>query len=206
MEVKRTAGRNANTDRRSLRSRQALSDALIAPMMEKSYDAITVQDIINRANVGRSTFYAHYHYKDDLLSSEFGRLIEALSHDMGREGSEGSPLMPSLALFRHVQERYPLYKALVWGDGLDFVTRTIQRFLSESIERKLDHLAPDQNRGSAPHAAVANYVAGAFLTLLRWWLDNNMAYSAEQMNTLFQQLVTPGVQATLGVKFVYSLL
>ena len=96
------------TDRRWLRSRELLSNAMILLMMEKSYGAITVQDIIERANVGRSTFYAHYQHKDDLLSNEFERLVAALSADMKRSG-DGKALMPSLELFRHVQSHYKLY-------------------------------------------------------------------------------------------------
>jgi AcrR family transcriptional regulator len=72
--------RNTKADRRSQRTRQLLSAALIELMLEKRYDDISVQDIIERANVGRSTFYAHYLDKEDLLVGDFTRVLDALSH------------------------------------------------------------------------------------------------------------------------------
>ena len=192
--------RNTRADRRSLRTRRLLSEALIALMMEKAYDSITVQDIIDRADVGRSTFYAHYRHKDDLLSREFERLVEELSQNIGYETEGSNPLLPSLALFRHVQQHYPLYKALVWGRGLDFVVKSTQVLLSHSVEKQLDGLLHDDEQSSSLLPVVSNYVAGAFLTLLQWWLDNTMVYSPERIDNLFQQLVMPGVQAALGVK------
>ena len=94
----------AKHDRRSQRTRQLLSDALVALILEKRYDAITVQDILDRANVGHSTFYTHFYDKDDLLLSDLDALLARL-HQVIDDGSHGpSVLVPSLALFRHVHE------------------------------------------------------------------------------------------------------
>src|SRR3972149_51567 len=71
---------NDKNDRRSQRTRQALGDALIELMMEKGYDAISVKEIIDHANVGRSTFYTHYADKDELLVSQLDRVVDMLSH------------------------------------------------------------------------------------------------------------------------------
>jgi AcrR family transcriptional regulator len=190
-------------DRRSDRTRQALNQALIELMLEKSYASISVQDIVERANVGRSTFYGHYQHKDDLLSSQLRRLVEELSQSVKAENQKDHPLLPSLQLFYHVQAYYSLYKAVVmWGPGLEFVLKTFQVFLSKGIESQLEALlaGAEQQKSALPVAVVANYVAGAFLTLLKWWLDNGMVYSPEYMDELFLQLVMPGVQATLGVR------
>src|SRR5512138_551908 len=106
---------NAPPDRRALRTRQALSQALIALIQEKRYEAITVKDICDRANVGRSTFYAHYQDKDDLLASNFRQVMQSL--DSRVEWQEGRFSFRVTPLFRHVQEHHYLYKALVWGGG-----------------------------------------------------------------------------------------
>ncbi len=75
-------------DRRSQRTRQLLSEALVQLIREKDYNTITVNDIIERANVGRSTFYAHYHDKDDLFLGELDRVIEVLSQRIPRSGRD----------------------------------------------------------------------------------------------------------------------
>src|SRR5690349_1471235 len=92
------------TDRRSQRTQQLLSTALVELMQQKRYDAITVQDIIDHANVGRSTFYAHYLDKDDLLVSDFTRVLDALRDHMHQQEPNGQGKLPSLArFFEHVQ-------------------------------------------------------------------------------------------------------
>src|SRR6266498_1995968 len=101
-------------DRRSQRTRHLLGAALVELIREKDYNAITVSDIIQRANVGRSTFYAHYHDKDDLFVGEMDRVIDVLGRDIHPESFEGNLFIPSLGLLRHVGEEYELYKALLW--------------------------------------------------------------------------------------------
>lgn len=186
-------------DRRSDRTRQAINQALIELMLEKPYAAISVQDIVERANVGRSTFYAHYQHKDDLLSSQLRRLVEALGQKVNAESQQS--LFPSLDLLRHVQSHYALYKAVViWGPGLEFVMKTFQTNISKGIEAELAKQLTEEQRSSLPLVAVSNYVAGAFLTLLNWWLENGMIHSPEYMDGLFRQLVLPGVDAALGLR------
>src|ERR1700712_4163718 len=114
--------RNIKADRRSQRTRQMLSAALVALMLEKRYDEITVQDIIDQANVGRSTFYAHCLDKDDLLISDFTRVLDMVSQHMRQFTPDVQGTLPSLALFfEHVQAHYHLYKALVRGGGIDLI-------------------------------------------------------------------------------------
>jgi AcrR family transcriptional regulator len=181
------------TDRRTERTRRLIAQALISLMLEKSYNVISVQDIVDRANVGRSTFYAHYQDKDALLSSEFERLVAQLTHNIRHDNPHDQSLLPSLELFRHVQQHYQLYKAVViWGYNLDFATRALQNLLTATIEDQLSRLG---QHPSIPAPVISSYVAGAFLTLLRWWLDNNMLYSPERMDEMFQRLVLPGVHA-----------
>ena len=81
-------------DRRVQRTRQLLNRALMELIVEKGYDSVTVQDIIDRANLGRSTFYAHYQDKDDLLFSGIDEVVHSLiwgndvvSKDKHRKGT-----------------------------------------------------------------------------------------------------------------------
>ena len=186
-------------DRRSKRTRKLLGDAIVSLILEKSYDLITVRDIVDRADVGRSTFYAHYSDKDDLFRSEFEELLGVLGSYAGQVELEGEQLVPSLELFRHIQEHHHLYKALVWGQGIDLLYKTGQDTLSSSIELNLRHLHPAEDDWKVPLPILSNFMASAFLALLKWWLDNSMPYSPERMDELFQQLVLPGVYASVGM-------
>jgi AcrR family transcriptional regulator len=194
--------RNTKADRRSERTRQLLSAALIALMLEQRYDEITVQDIIDRANIGRSTFYAHYLDKEDLLVSGFTRVLDMLSPYAQPQDAGESQVPPNLTrFFEHVQEHYQLYKALVRGGGIDRLFKKSRQYMRQNIEQHLTELiaAAQPPAERLPVPLVADYLAGAVLSMLTWWLDNEMPYTPNQMNTLFQQLVRPGVQATLQV-------
>lgn len=182
---------NAKHDRRSQRTRHLLSAAFVQLLREKGYSAITVSDIIARANVGRSTFYSHYHDKDDLFVNELDRMIEALSH--GLPTPDEMPFFPSLGLFRHVGEQYELYKALVWTPGIDLLIKHMQTSLSHRIE---EGLQKSQRDFGIPLPILASFIAGSFLTILKWWLENKMIYSPEEMDAIFKKLSVTGIETT----------
>ncbi len=193
--------KNEKQDRRSRRTRQLLHQALIGLMREKPYESITVQDIIERADVGRSTFYAHYQDKEDLFSGFEGMFEDFFRRISPDEMSGNQQLVPSLGMFRHVRAHEDLYHALVWGRGIDLLVRTLQDKLTRMIERQIQDRLAASGSGQSPAVPLpmlASYMGGALLTLLKWWLDNKLPYSDEEMDRFFQQLVMPGVQAALG--------
>ncbi len=182
-------------DRRERRTRQALANALIALMQEKRYDAITVQDILDRADVGRSTFYAHYRDKEDLFTSEFQA---ALGQLLGQMADEEEQVIPTLQLFRHFREHQHLYQALVRGHGLETLYRASRGYLTQVIEERIVRLARATGRQpAAPLPILSSYLAGALLNLTQWWFDNQMPYPPERMDEIFQGLVMPGLWHTL---------
>lgn len=187
-------------DRRSLRTRKLLSEALIALMLEKRYDKITVEDIIGRANVGRSTFYAHFLDKEDLLVRQFEDVLDLFSQHLARGEGHNGPRMSVAALFRHVQEFQPVYEVMVWGRGIELLYQQGQVFLSKRIEADLMALLSDGKQPAVPVAILATHIASALVTLMRWWLDNKMPYSVERMDEIFHQLVMPAVQATFPLE------
>ena len=181
---------NSKQDRRSQRTRHLLSAAFVELLKEKGYSAITVSDIIERANIGRSTFYSHYHDKDDLFVGELDRVIELLSQRIPSQ--EEIPFFPSLGLFQHVGEEYELYKALIWTPGIDLLIKHLQTSLSHRIEQGLQKSGRDFD---TPLPILASFIAGSFLTLLKWWLENKKAYSPEEMDKIFRRLTLAGIEA-----------
>jgi AcrR family transcriptional regulator len=177
-------------DRRSQRTRHLVGEAFVQLLREKGYSAITVSDIIARADIGRSTFYSHYRDKDDLFVTQLDRVIEALSGHMPDQ--KELPFFPSLGLFRHVGEEYELYKAIIWTPGIDLFVKHLQASLSQRIEQGFQ----ESGRGfEVPVPVMANFIAGSFLTLLKWWLENKMIYSPEAMDAMFKRLTMVGIDA-----------
>ncbi|MCB0125062.1 MAG: TetR/AcrR family transcriptional regulator [Caldilineaceae bacterium] len=190
------------TDRRSARSQQLLYQALMDLMLEKRYDKITVQDIIDRANVGRSTFYAHFQDKEDLLVTNFERMLESFSAHWLAHGEErqsnGKHVMSVAALFRHTQEYHTLYKALVWGRGIDLIYQQAQRYFSGRVATTLQTMMPPGMEPTMPLPMLANHIAATLGSLLRWWLEAEMPHSPDEMDDYFHQLVIPVVERVLG--------
>ena len=195
-------------DRRSQRTRRMLTAALVELMFEKRFDAISVQDILDRADVGRSTFYGHFSSKEALLYSSLGDMLHGLELHMAEEVDASKAdeppgasvnLLPSLGLFRHVKEHQRLYRALFSSSSLEPMTQNLQQQLAQVVERNLrtSMAGPSVRPPSVPLPILADFAAGAFLTLLRCWLEGNEAYTPEQMDAMFRQMVLPGVKAAL---------
>lgn len=184
-------------DRRIQRTRKLLQDALITLILEKGYDKITVQHIIDEANVGRSTFYAHYLDKDDLMASSMELLREELHQHLGGAENGDEAAIASLALFRHTKEQYHLYKAMIGGRGIDIVVKAINEALLDHARTHFEQVEREQGQLAVPAPVMATFLASTLQTLLRWWLDNDMPYSPERMNEIFMQLVMGGIEAVV---------
>jgi AcrR family transcriptional regulator len=185
-------------DRRSQRTQQALMDALIALLTVKHYDEISINDIVDHANVGRSTFYAHYQTKDDLLKSGFERVLDMLTHHISFGETSQDLRLDTTQLFRHAQGHYELYRTLVWGSGFDLLTKNGHVALSAKFQENFDQFLSGKLEPSIPLAVLSYSMAGTLLILLKWWLDNKMPYSPEYMDEIFQQLVMSSVRNILG--------
>src|ERR1700752_55551 len=106
-------------DRRIERTRQTLRNALIGLVLEKHYDEITVQDIIDRANVGRSTFYAHFRDKEDLLMGDWEKFLDGFVQHISWKNAGHFRFVPIQELFFHLKDFHHFYRALVRSSKMD---------------------------------------------------------------------------------------
>jgi AcrR family transcriptional regulator len=180
-------------DRRIQRTRQLLLDALLALILEKDFDSVTVQEVIDRANVGRSTFYAHFQDKEDLLLSGFEHLkLQLEEHLTGGSVTADSPWALSLAMFEHAQEKRQIHKALAGKQGGNIGLQHIEKYLYSYLHTHMKQVF-SKKKDTVPPEILAQYITGSFMSLLTWWLENDSTYSAEQMNDFYRQLVQPSV-------------
>jgi len=187
------------SDRRTSRTRRSLSHALIALILEKPYDEITVQEVIDRANVGRSTFYAHFRDKEDLFLSGWEHLLDAFVHDTDWKNFNSPRFMPIDGLFQHLDDAQPFYKALLKSRKVDQMFKIGATYMAKGIENAISAELKDNAQSTVPLAIVSNYMASQVFALLRWWLDHNRPYAPAQMNKIFHDLVMPGVRLALGI-------
>jgi len=185
-------------DRRIQRTRRLLQDALIELILEMGYDAITVQDIIDRADMGRSTFYAHFEDKEGLLLSEFEHMQEQFDRHLGSQTiPAGSPWDLTLLMFQHAQSQFKLYKALIGRQGGNTMIAYMTKYLSALIQEHLKLHLSKKKKDAIPPEILAHYLVSSYMAMLTWWLDHDMPYPPERMNAMFEQLMRFGVEAII---------
>ena len=135
MSAKSTPTRK--TDRRVRRTRNALGDALMALMQEHPFESITVQDILDRAQIGRSTFYAHYRDKDDLFLSDAEDFLEMMSNHLLRQREASNRIVPVRELLMHFDEMRPLHDALIEADKMRDFLELGHGYFARAIDRRL---------------------------------------------------------------------
>lgn len=183
---------SGNVDRRVRRTRQAIQRALVELILEKGYEPVTVTDLIARADVGRSTFYAHYPDKQAVLFSaleEMAFLRAAPRHD-------GPPFSFSLPMFEHVREQRRLVRALLGRRGGRVVMAYGESLLEDVVREEL--LARGARPGATLDLAVT-CVTGAFMALVRKWVDEELRATPAELDAVFRASVAPGVLAALEV-------
>jgi AcrR family transcriptional regulator len=187
-------------DRRVQRTRQLLQQALIDLMAEKSYDSITVGDITERANLGRTTFYAHYHSKEDLFLSGHRESVFNLS--LGTLSIEhllaDAPPPQIETLFRQAAQNRRLYLTLMRSENAHLILRGMQNFITRDLESKL-RTTFDEKQSRIPFTLLAAYLANAYIHMVSWWLDTRSDKSPQDMALSLHRMQRAALRDALGL-------
>ena len=187
-------------DRRVQRTERLLREALLSLIREKGFEALSVQDIIDRADMGRATFYAHFDNKVDLLVSGFDGLRASLKERQREALSAGTGVDERLfafsrEMFAHVDEYREVFRAMAGNESGAVVQQIFHKILLDLVRADVKATVPRGEAGSIPAEALARFIAGGLFGLLMWWLNGKMRPSAEEMNTIFRRLALPGMKA-----------
>jgi len=180
-------------DRRIQRTRKLLQEALIAVVTEKGYERTTVQDIVDRANVGRATFYAHFADKETLFHS---RLEDLRSFIIEQHRHSPTRLGFSLVLLEHARGNVALWRAIAGRESGAFAIQRIHRLIADVAA--IDVQAHAFKGTALQRELAAEYIAGAFMAVLTWWLDRGARLPPADVDALFRRLVLAGLEE--GVK------
>ncbi|HVZ64159.1 MAG TPA: TetR/AcrR family transcriptional regulator [Opitutaceae bacterium] len=190
----------AKPDRRIARTQQSLHRSLNTLILEKGYEATTIKDIVSRANVGRSTFYAHHGSKEGLLLSGFQHLHAALLTQQNETlaasvGANAPMLAFSRVFFEHVHEYRDVFLALIKNPTGPTVTRKIKRMLADVVRQDLRNTKPEKCTDKVPRDAVVQFTVDALFSILLWWLEHNPKLSPAEADAIFRRLALPGLAA-----------
>jgi len=186
--------RRRNLDRRVRRTHERLGRALLELILEKPIDQVTVQEVLDRASVGRSTFYLHFRDTDDLLLSQLEGFLEFMSTALTVRKEKSYRVVPVAELFAHIGNQNKLYRALVDSGRINDFFDLAQGYFARGIEQRLAESGRLQKLPPRELTARAVALAGSLLSLLRWWLDRGEKEAPEAMDKLFHHMVWRGVQ------------
>jgi AcrR family transcriptional regulator len=205
------------TDRRIQRTRQALRTALLELTKEKDYDSISIEEITERANVGRATFYLHYKDKEDLLLEQFSEManekVQLISEipftdwlsDPKKKrvkSNEAAPLLPLLIVFQHIYDNHEFYHLLMKSENSSRIVERIRKISTDSIVKFVEtkmQTDPIPLLFEVPIEFFASFFSGAFMSSINWWLEEDMRHSPEEVAKMFRKLFFRGASETLGI-------
>jgi AcrR family transcriptional regulator len=192
--VRKSAGPGAAAgDRRVRRTRKLLHDAFLGLVLEKGYEKTTIQDILDRADVGRSTFYVHFRDKEALLTASFDGMRDQLEHELASIDAT-SPIdftLPAALLYEHAYRNQRVYRALCGRQGGALVQRYLRRLIGDLLRK---HLRLQFTRAGAgvPAEVVAEFYTSAALGLLVWWIDHDFCNGPAWLPATYRTLAAPG--------------
>lgn len=200
-------------DRRTLRTRKQLREALMELTLDKGYDLVTVEDITERADLGRTTFYLHYRDKDELLMESIettaNELVQQVEKMQTRGANTGFPSTPFELAFQHAAENSTLYRILLKSDVASKALTRLRAFISSSARLYLPALAnygkmpgdlPREMSKNLPDIPprllqqVSDYFASSLLGVLTWWLEEGMPYQPREMASFFLTIFVGGAR------------
>jgi AcrR family transcriptional regulator len=181
-------------DERVRRTHERLGSALVALIQEKSIDDVTVQEVLDRASVGRSTFYLHFRDKNDLLLSQLETFLEMMSTALSTRKEKSLRVVPVAEMFEHIGNQKKVYRALADCGRLNDFFDLAQGYFARGIERRLVESGRLPKLPQRELAARSSALAGSLLSLLRWWLDRGAKEKPRAMDEMFHKMVWSGLQ------------
>jgi AcrR family transcriptional regulator len=190
---KQQAEQRRKPDERIRRTHERLGKALVQLIQEKPIDEVTVQQVLDRSSVGRSTFYLHFRDKNDLLLSQLEKFLETMSTALSIRKEVSHRVVPVAELFVHIGNQKTLYRALGDSDRLNDFFDLAQGYFARGIEQRLTESKRLPNLSQRELAIRSCALAGSLLSLLRWWLDRGAKEPPSDMDGLFHRMVWNGL-------------
>ena len=175
-------------DRRVRRTQKSLARALVALTLEQGYEAVTIREITDRADIGYATFFRHYRDKDELLQDVLDVVLEELTGLLSSSVPDADPTAVGTLVFRYAQEHVEVVRVLLGR------RQVLQRLIAVTTDLTVREQTarPDS---SVPLEIAAHHIVSATIALIEWWLDHGMPYPPEQMGRIYCELIAAPVGA-----------
>jgi AcrR family transcriptional regulator len=191
-------------DRRSLRTRKLLWEALMALLEEKPYAEITVQEIADRADINRVTFYFHYRDKQDLLETSvegiFNELNSKITPLTGEAFRLDIPPEGLTMIYRYIAENAAFYRIILGENGIPSLVNRLRKYITEIGMARFQMISASESQRRIPLEMAIQYAAGSVMGLISWWLENDMPIPPEEFAHQTLLLTAYGVYWAAGIE------
>lgn len=184
-------------DRRIEKTRKALKDALVYLIQDKSFESISIQEILDMANVGRSTFYIHYENKFELLHDcfqDFSKQLDA--NNKIAHSSDENNFLP--VLFSFIDKNRMLAKAFLGKDGNAMLHHPIVDYIHSQVKASLEKLPSPKRPATIPVDLAVHCFTCELIGTLRWWLYTGTNSSADEISSYFKRVAYGGLKDAIG--------
>ncbi|WP_226665267.1 TetR/AcrR family transcriptional regulator [Metabacillus litoralis] len=193
------SNKNEYIDRRIVKSKKAMKDAILSLMQDKDFKEISISDIVRAADLNRGTFYKHYQYKEDLLNELIDEVIADLVASF-REPYKDIEILDvknlttsAVKVFDHVQKYSTFYSLIVSTSVLAGFQQKFCEVLKELTLNDLNESIPNSKVNRELHAS---YQAYAILGLIIEWIQGNFKYSSSYMAEQLLEILKHNKSAT----------
>ena len=188
-------GGSGKSDARARRTRDALGDALVELMQQRPFDEIRVHDVLERAGVGRSTFYDHFRNTHDLFHSDADDFFSFIANALADRNDPSDRVVPVREFFSHLRDSRALIDAIAQAGKLHENFSLAQDHFARGIERRLGQIPRAAPIPAASRPAISHAQAGALMSLARFWISREMKDDPARLDRLFHEQFWGGADA-----------
>jgi len=175
-------------DRRIQKTRQAIMNTFVDLLAEKGFDKITINDIAERANINRGTFYLHYVDKFDLLDKCIETYVEPLRQHCSNTTDTSTDAIALQSIFEYLEKNFTIYKLLLSNEGAGFFRNRLYATIAQALT-EVSALKPENNAFS--DGVTIHFLTSGFIGVLEWWVNNSMPCNVQEITDQLMFLIEP---------------
>ena len=185
-------------DRRTKKTNDAIYNAFTELLLKEKYSKITIQEIIDLADIGRSTFYSHFETKDELLKSMCTDMFDEI-HSNNSTLSSGNPHFMIIGILNHIKENEKIIKGVFLSESGELFMKYFKDYFSNQIEQYF-LVSYDEMVTNIPKDFLINHIYGSFLEMVKWWVSGNMKQTPEKIARYFLSVISPDAMKISSTK------
>ncbi|MGP1588145.1 MAG: TetR/AcrR family transcriptional regulator [Treponemataceae bacterium] len=186
-------------DKRQIKTKNAIVKSFLSLLPEQDFNKISVQEIVDRANIGRSTFYLHFESKEALLDYMCQQIIKHIfdsakniEHNHGHSQREGMPNSLICHIIQHIKENDNNILTILSCQGNEYFLVYLKEQLKELMYISFIKDRPQKLNSDLPVDLVMNHISGSFIEMIQWWIKNGLKESPEELDSFFTRVITQG--------------